>query len=287
MTYQILITGSTGNVGTEIVRELNRKQISIKAAVTNNKSASQSKSKNKTVVLDFENPKTFKGALSGISTVFLMRPPQMGNPKQLYPFIDACKNSGVQHIVFLSLLGIQYNPFAPHGYIEKHIKKSGISYTLLRPSFFMQNLSTTHVVDIRDNDEVFVPAGKGKTSFIDARDIAAVAAVTLSEAGHTNKAYDLTGSEALSYYDVAKILSGVLGRPIVYSNPPTKEFEKRMIGRGLDADYVSIMNKIYLVNKLGLAGKVTNTVQDILGRPAIAFTKFANDNKEIFTRLSK
>lgn len=235
--------------------------------------------------MDFENPKTFQDAIKGVSTVFLMRPPQMGNPKQLYPFIDACKHSGIQHIVFLSLLGIQYNPFAPHGYIEKHIKKSGVPYTLLRPSFFMQNLSTTHAVDIRDNDEVFVPAGKGKTSFIDVRDIAAVAATTLSKAGHTNKAYDLTGSEALSYYTVAEILSQVLGRPIVYNNPPTKEFETRMIRRGLDADYISVMSKIYLVNKIRLAGKVTSTVQNILGRPPITFTKFANDNKEIFSKV--
>lgn len=282
MKNTVLVTGATGNVGSEVARSLKSTVTDIRAAITNVKDVDRVEKGIRTVLLDFENPATFATALTDINKVFLIRPPQMGDPKQLYPFIDACKAADVKHIVFLSLLGVQHNPLAPHGYIEKHIIKSGIPYTLLRPSFFMQNLSTTHLQDIVKHNEIFVPAGKGKTSFIDVRDIASVAAKILSEAGPTNNAYELTGAEALNYYEVSDILSQVTGRKINYTNPPSGVFGKRMLSEGFPKAFVTVMKGIYLVAKLRLAGKVTDDFETIMGRQPITFLQFAKDNRNKF-----
>ena len=282
MKNTVLVTGATGNVGSEVARSLKSTVTDIRAAITNVKDVDRVEKGIRTVLLDFENPATFATALTDINKVFLIRPPQMGDPKQLYPFIDACKAADVKHIVFLSLLGVQHNPLAPHGYIEKHIIKSGIPYTLLRPSFFMQNLSTTHLQDIVKHNEIFVPAGKGKTSFIDVRDIASVAAKILSEAGPTNNAYELTGAEALNYYEVSDILSQVTGRKINYTNPPSGVFGRRMLSEGFPKAFVTVMKGIYLVAKLRLAGKVTDDFETIMGRQPITFLQFAKDNRNKF-----
>ena len=283
MKGTILVTGSTGNVGTELIACLKKVDADVKATVFSKKSATRLDKNIEKVIFDFEKTETFNKALVGVKKVFLMRPPQMGDPKKLYPFIDAVKKAGVEQMVFLSLLGVQHNPLAPHGYIEKYIIKSGIPYTLLRPSFFMQNLSTTHCKDIRECNEIIIPAGKGKTSFVDIRDIAAVAAKVLTEPGYDNKAYDLTGSEALSYYQVSEILSKVTGKDITYTNPSLKAFGKRMSAtEGVDKDFVTVMKGIYLVAKLGLAGKVTKETEQILGRRPITFEQFAIDNKHLF-----
>lgn len=286
MKSKILVTGSTGNVGSEVINYLKLANAEIKAAIFSKKNSSRVDNDIETVVFDFEKPETFSEALSGVDKVFLMRPPQMGDPKQLYPFIDAAKAAGVSQMVFLSLLGVQHNPLAPHGYIEKYIIKSGIPYTLLRPSFFMQNLSTTHSKDIRECNEIIVPAGRGKTSFVDVRDIAAVAAKFMTESGHENKAYDLTGSEALDYYQVSDILSKATGKKITYTNPSFRVFGKRMATEGYAKDFITVMKGIYLVAKLGLAGKVTTEVEQMLGRKPITFAQFAQDNRDQFIEKS-
>lgn len=282
MKETILVTGATGNVGQEIINNLNRNMFNVRGTIVSNKDVDRLPKNVESVVLDFENIETYKSALKGVTKVFLMRPPQMGDPKQLYPFIDACKELDVKQIVFLSLLGVQHNPLAPHGYIEKYIIKSGIPYTLLRPSFFMQNLSTTHCKDIRECNEIVVPAGKGKTSFIDARDIGAFGAKVFEEDKFLNKAYDLTGFEALDYYEVAKLLSDATNKNIRYTNPSSKEFGIRMEQEGAAEDFITVMKGIYLVAKLRLAGKITDDFEKIMRRKPISFKQFAKDYKDLF-----
>jgi uncharacterized protein YbjT (DUF2867 family) len=174
-------------------------------------------------------------------------------------------------------LGAERIAIVPHAKIEAYIQSLGLSYTFLRPSFFMQNLSTTHCQDIKDNNEIFVPAGKGKTSFIDVRDIAAVAVKVMTESGHENKAYPLTGSTALDYYEVAEIFTNILGRQIDYTNPSIFNFAWRMYQRGLKTEPIAVMLGIYTTAKLGLAAKVTEDVRHLLRRSPISMEKFVRD----------
>lgn len=132
---------------------------------------------------------------------------------------------------------MEKNPIVPHHKIEKIIKESGIPYTFLRPSFFMQNLISQHGEELRKEKIIFVPAGKGKPSFIDVRDIATVAAKILTEDGHENKGYSLTGCEALDYYEVADIISKELGETITYVNPSIPKFKRKMLAKGIQSEF--------------------------------------------------
>jgi uncharacterized protein YbjT (DUF2867 family) len=177
------------------------------------------------------------------------------------------------------VLGAEKNPVIPHHGIEKIILNSGIPYTFLRPGYFMQNLSTTHRDDICLHNQIFVPAGKGKTSFIDIRDIAEVAALAFTEAGHLTKAYELTGSEALDYYQVANLFTQLLGRKIEYTRPTIFKFYREMNKRGVPNGFTLVMIALYTVASLGMAAKVTTEVETLLGRKPITFRQFIEDNK--------
>ncbi len=276
MSNKILVTGATGNVGFEVVRKLSERGHPVKAAVRSHSTSRYNlPSGVESVEFDFEQPQTFEPALRGIHTLFLVRPPAISQVKKyIYPAIATAQAVGVERVVFLSLLGAERMAIVPHAGIEAYIKSLGLAYTFLRASFFMQNLSTTHCQDIRDNNDIFVPAGKGRTSFIDVRDIAAVAVKVMTEPGHENQAYPLTGSEALDYYEVAEIFTNILGTPIVYTNPSIFKFAWRMYKRGLKKELIAVMLGIYTTVRLGLAAKVTPDVRHLLQRSPISMEEF-------------
>jgi uncharacterized protein YbjT (DUF2867 family) len=200
----------------------------------------------------------------------------------MVPAIDAAKAAGVEQIVFLSLIGIEDNQRVPHYAVEQHLLTLGVPYTFLRCSFFMQNLSTTHRAEIRDKNEIYLPVGDGKTSFIDVRDIAAVAALALTTPGHGNKIYDLTGDEALDYYEVAKIFSEILQRPIVYRNPSTVGFLWRELRKGTPIAFAVVMTWLYSSTRKGMAAQITPDLQQLLGRPAITLRQFVTDYQDVW-----
>lgn len=282
MRPAILVTGARGNVGSEVLKALAAAAVPARAAErTSAPAGMRLGDMAEPVVFDFERPATFGPALDGIERVFLVRPPAISDVRRLiFPFIDAAQRAGVRQIVFLSLLGAQHNRFVPHYKIEQHIEAAGIPFTFLRASFFMQNFSTTHRAEIAERNEIAVPAGKGATSFVDARDVAAVAALALTGDGHANRAYDLTGGEALDYYQVAAQFSAVLGRQITYRNPSLLQFILRQRAQGLEWQFAMIMAAIYSTARLGLAGRIADDVPRLLGRPAITLQQFVADYRD-------
>jgi uncharacterized protein YbjT (DUF2867 family) len=275
----ILVTGATGNVGGPIVKQLYEQGHPVRAAVISSQDAARLPNPDiEWAVFDFENPETYPAAFAGVDRLFLMRPPQITDVDRVFkPLIDFAAANGVRQIVFLSLIGAEKNKVVPHAGIEKLLMAGSVPYTLMRCGFFMQNLSTTHRLDIVEHDDVFVPAGKGKTAFVDTRDLAAVAVVALTTPGHENKAYPLTGCESLDYYQVAAILSDVLGRPITYSDPSLLRFAWRMHERGHAWAYVGVMSAIYTTTRLGMAETVHPDLARLLGRQPITFRQFAED----------
>jgi uncharacterized protein YbjT (DUF2867 family) len=284
----ILVTGATGNVGREVVQLLSAQEFPITAAVRNPIEASKSFGSNvRCVLFDFTNPDTFVDAFTGIDKLFLVRPPEIADIHQITPALNAAKQAGVEEIIFLSIIGADKNRIVPHYAIERAIEQLDIPAIFLRCSFFMQNLNTIHREDIRIRDRLFMPAGNGKTSFIDVRDIAAVAVKLLTEEHHQsqelagiNRAYDLTGAVALTYYEVATIFTNVLDRPIQYTNPAIPIFIWQMLRQGFPLQFVLIMVGIYTTARFGLAGLVTSDVQQLLNRSPISMQQYVEDYRE-------
>lgn len=194
-----------------------------------------------------------------------MRPPHMSDAKVFRPFIKAMERSDVTRVVFLSVQGAGQNIFVPHHAIEAQLKRSALPWTLLRPSFFMQNLTTTHLAEIRDRDEIYVPAGAGRTNFIDAADIGEAATLCLTTSGHDRKAYEITGTEALTYAEVAQLITDALGRTITYRNPSAGEFKARMRAEGHPEEFIKVTARIYAIARFGLAAGTKDTFERLVG----------------------
>lgn len=284
---KILVTGASGNVGSYVVKELLKLGERIVAAGTDTQ-----KLKNlfgdavEVVGFDFTNKDTFNNALNNVDRVFLMRPPHLGKPQDLYTFIDALKSRNIKLISFLSLMGVENNTIPPHHKIEKYIESMGIPYAHIRPGFFMQNVSGIHSVEIREQDKIFVPAGKSKTSFIDASDIGLSIATILHEPEkYRNSAHTITGSEALDYYQVAEILSKATGRRITYDKPGYLRYRNNYIKRrGFEKSFVNVTVALYFMTRLGTAKAVTDEFYKLTGKKPRTFEDFARENIEAFMK---
>ena len=284
---KILVTGASGNVGAYVIKELLKLGEKVVAAGTDTRKLRNMFGDIVDVVeFDFTNKDTFNEALNDVDRVFLMRPPSLGKPQDLYPFIDAMKARNMKLICFLSLMGVENNTIPPHHKIEKYIEGSGIPYAHIRPGFFMQNVSGIHSVEIRELDKIFVPAGKSKTSFIDASDIGLSIAVILNETQkYRNTAHTITGPEALDYYQVAEVLSKLTGRKITYAKPGYLRYRNYYIKtRKLDKGYVNVTVMLYFMTRLGTAKEVTNEFYKLTGKKPRTFEEFAIENKDAFMK---
>ncbi|RPJ41308.1 MAG: SDR family oxidoreductase [Chloroflexi bacterium] len=288
MFPSILVLGALGNVGAEVVNCLQASGVPVRAGDLFPENMRQRFGETTGCAsFDFSKPETFTPAFQGIERVFLMRPPQIADVKKfMFPAIDAAKAAGVRQVVFLSLIEIEQNKIAPHYKVEQYLKKSGLGSTFLRCSFFMQNLNTTHLAEIRDRDEIYIPVGKARTSFIDVRDIGAVAAAALTQPGHENQAYDLTGGEALDYFQVASLFSHVLGRKITYKNPSSLAFFFRQL-RKRHLGYALVTTWLYSNTRKGMAARVTGEVRRLTGREPIPMRQYIEDYRQSWEKTVK
>lgn len=286
----ILVTGANGNVGTACVSALAQQsyggsvsRVGIRAAVRHPSAFHSASDKVQAVHFDFMDTSGWPAALAGVDEVFLVRPPAITNiDTTLGPFIDQLSNHGVKKIVFLSLQGVERMPYVPHYKIEERIKASGIPFVFLRPSFFMQNLSTTHRREIAQDSLIYVPAGRGRTNFIHVLDIGEAAARVLTEAGHEGKAYELTGPDCLDYYQVAAVLSEILGRPIKYAKPSPVNFVVQAVRRKVPFKFALVQTGIYLAAALGKADHSSDDFEKLMGRKARDFRSFAVEMKDVW-----
>ena len=282
MSSPILVIGALGNVGTEVVRQILARGGKVRAADMDvNKLRERFGEAVEAVRFDFTDPSTFEETFRGVKRMFYMRPPHITNiQRDMAPSMDAAKRVGVTHVVFLSLIGIENTTYVPHYKVETYLKAINMQTTFLRCSFFMQNLNTTHRREIKERNEIFVPVGKAKTAFIDARDIGAVAAVTLLEDGHAGMNYDLTGSQRLDYWEVASIMSEILGRRITYRNPNPLHFLIETMRRGTPFMFALVMTGLYTSTRFGMAEPITDEVERLSGHKPITFKQYVMEYRD-------
>lgn len=283
----VLVTGATGNVGGPLVRRLSELGVDVRAAAR--RPPGDAGPEVESVRFDFTDPATFDEAFTGVRAMFLIRPPQLGHvARDVAPALARAKALGVEQVVFLSVQGADRLCFLPHARIEDWLCASGLGWNFLRASFFDQNLVTVHAKAVRERDELLMPAGRGRTAFVDAEDVAAVAAVALTEpARFGSAAWTLTGSEALTYGEVAGILTAVLGRAIRYPQPGLLSYAvgaRRHLG--LSPAMIAATSMVYTTARLGLAAGLTGEVERILGRPPTTMAAFVERERASFAPLT-
>ena len=284
MKNSILVTGATGTIGRDVVKCLGRKNVPVRAAVRNLGKAAQNFGPGiELCEFDFANQATFGRALADVESVFLLPPLDPQQTAIVNQFVDAAKQAGVRHLVKLSVIDADRNPpFAIgswHAASDRHIQDSGLSFVLLRPNSFMQNFIT--YFPPRDG-AIYLPWGNGRASFIDTRNIAEVAAETLTDRSHANQTYSLTGPAALGIGDVASILSEAAGRQIKYVDVPESAARDGMLQAGLPRWQVDALMELNEINKASHWSMVTADVAKITGRPATDFATFARDHAQKF-----
>lgn len=280
---KVMVTGALGNVGRYVIDSLLKMDESIVAADISLDKLHETYGdcdSVRSVYFDFTKNETFEEALRGVDRVFLMRPPHLGKPEDLLPFIESMAKASIQLVSFLSLMGVEKNTVPPHHKIEKLIEKSGLPYAHIRPGFFMQNVSGIHATEIKEENQIFIPAGRSKTSFIDAKDIGlSIATVLHTPDVYKNTAHTITGPEALNYYQIADILTEVLGRKIRYAKPSFLKYRSMYINkRKLDKGYVNVTVMLYFMTRMGTAKSVTDTFEKLTGKKPRTFREFAKDN---------
>ncbi len=279
----ILITGASGNIGSEVLKQAAAARLNIRAAYTSPEKAKAAPAGVQTVLMDYTKPQTVRAALEGIEKVFLVGPPTADVARLEGDLVNEAKNSGSKHIVKLSALGGRKAIFPSHHRdAEEKIEASGLAYTFLRPNGFMQNFVNYNSATINSQNAFYGTQGEGAVSHIDIRDIAAVAVKVLSGTGHGGRAYPLTGPEALTNSQVAEKLSRAVGRTIRYIDLAPDAFRQALLGAGVpewSADALLDLQRFY---REGGASLIDTTVERITGLPATSFDDFARDYSGAF-----
>jgi uncharacterized protein YbjT (DUF2867 family) len=274
----ILITGASGNVGREVVKQALAVGLKIRATFQSAAVAAQAPAGLQGVIMDYSQPETVRAALQGVEKIFLVGPPTRDLPALEANFVKEVRAAGRTHIVKLSALGGRQSTFpSGHRESEENIEASGLPYTFLRANGFMQNLVNYSSGSIRAQNAFYGCQGEGAVSMIDIRDIAAAAVIVLAATGHEGKSYSLTGGEALTNQQVAEKLSEVAGRKINYVDLLPAELKKGILASGASewsADALVDLQRLY---REGKASAVSGDVERLTRRKPITFDQFARD----------
>jgi len=278
----ILITGASGNVGREVLRQVAQTGVQVRAAFQSANKATVPPGV-EIAIVDFNQPETLRAAIRGVERVFLVGPPTAQLPALERKAIDVIAKSDVQHVVKLSAMGGRDAIFTrQHAESEDYVQSLGVPYTFLRPNGFMQNLVIYNAGPINATGAFYGSEGDGRVSQIDVRDVAAVAVKALTEDGHVSKAYTLTGPEALTNAEIAELLSNVLGREIRFVNLAPEHLRPALLAAGVpewSADALLDLQRLY---REGKAAAVTQDVEKILGRKPASFADFLPDYRHAF-----
>lgn len=280
----ILVTGATGTFGAAVVEGFRKTGRSIRVLVRD--PSRFTKTSEDVVIGDFADPASLEAALSDIERVFLASFDRPDMPVLQKNLLDAAQRQGVRHIVRVSTIGVDDPRFgqimANHRKGEQQLEASGLTFTHLRPSWVLQNfLPTSAFTPVRDG-KISLPAGNAGVGFVDARDVAAVAIAALTEPGHENRAYTLTGPEAATHAQLANALSQATGQQIVYEDLPPEEYIRTVTAVGWSAESIESIDRLFADMRTGGAALVSDDVRQVTGRRALSIFDFARDYSQDF-----
>ena len=281
----ILVTGATGKVGREVVRQLAAANVPVRALVRDPTRASFLRLPGVEIVVgDLARPETLPAPFAGAQRVFVATPAAPDQVELQSNALEAARRAGARGLVKVSVAG---GPDAGtqigrwHWATEKQIEASGLGFTFLRPTLYMQQM-LAYAPSIAATATFSAPVGAGEIAVVDTRDVAAVAVAALTEEGHDRRIYDVTGPEALSYEAMAGAISEAIGRRVAFAHVPPEVTRKQMVGQGLPRWLVDDMLILMASFRDGYGAAVTRTVAEVTKRPPRTFRQFAHDHAAVF-----
>jgi uncharacterized protein YbjT (DUF2867 family) len=286
----ITVTGATGLIGSALVRLLSEAGVPVRA-VTRDATRAEPLPGVAWMQADLEDPRLLEQVLAGTDRLFLLTANQSGFAELQIRVVETARSLGTRHIVKLSALGASGRSKSgiglDHWRVEQEVKDAaadGTTWTILRPHTFMQNWLGEVAQTVRAEGRIYSPVGDGRVPFIDARDIAAVAATVLRHPeAHVDRTYVLTGAEAVGFADVASAIADATGRPVEYCPISPEEAAERMRERGMRESTISALLALAAYQRAGgPTAEVSDAVEEILGRPPRDVRSFARDYREQF-----
>jgi len=286
----ILVTGATGQIGRELVRELGASRAKFRGFVRSSGKAERVREAGgEACVGDLADPAAVRAALAGVEKLFLLTPASPDRASVEAAVAGEAKKAGVCLLVKLSAAGADADD-APllarlHREAERRIEDLGLDHAFLRPAYFMQNY-LLFADSIRAHGALFAPAGEGRHADIDARDVAAVAARVLTDDRRRDRTYHLTGPEAQSLADAARKIAKATGRDVRFVDIPAEEARKAMTNAGLSDWMAGALVELYAWFQRGEGASrgpaVTTGVADVLDRQPRSFEQFVRERVQAF-----
>lgn len=282
-TGKVLVTGATGNTGSGLVPALRGAGVDVRALVRDESKAQPLKDMGVEVVVgDLDRPETIGPAVEGVEKIYLLTWNGPTQAQQAENVIKAAKQAGKPHLVRHSMSGSAKSRIVKQGdQVEEAVKSSGLPWTLLKPTFFMQNTMMA-APTIASNGVIYWDMKDGELAMIDVRDVVDVALAVLTGSGHEGKSYILTGPATISFHEVASTFSKVLGKDVSYVSVPGEAALQSMVGMGfpewIAKGYVELSEGF----SENFANRVTENVATLTGHPARSFEQFARDFAQVF-----
>src|SRR5467141_457286 len=281
----ILITGASGSVGKTVLQEACRKESEVRAMYRSKEEAAKAPSGCEAVLADYSDKQSLRNALRGVTSAFVVCSPIPQLVELESNMLDACKEAGVKHVVLNSALGAgDYGKSFPswHRKVEDKLKGTGVSYTILRPNGFLQNIVTYNASSIRAQAAFYVAMGEAKVSYLDVGDIAVVAVKALHGGAHAGKICELNGPEAISNQELAKRISKVAGRTVSYVDIPESTQRDAMLGMGTPEWQVTALLELQQYYKQGGGAKTDGLLQSLIERAPMTLDQYLTANAREF-----
>lgn len=273
MNGKVLVIGANGTIGQHTVAYLLEQGVAVKAASRSGKAPTGAEG----IVFDYTGQTDFDALFAEVASVYVMVPAGYLNVQELLtPLIHEAAKRKVK-VVLQTALGVDADENIPYRQVELALERSGTPYVILRPNWFADNFHTYWLHGIQTGT-IAMPAGEGKSSFIDVRDIAESAAAVLTQDQFNGKAFNLTGPKALSYTDAAAILSTALNQPIKYQAIDDATFIRNLTGAGVPQDYAEFLAFLFHPVREGWTAGVTGAVKELTGHEPRSLETYVQDN---------
>lgn len=284
---KVLITGATGQVGKEVITYLDRSGLEVIPAVRNVENAKELFDLN-CRHFDFDDEETFDTAFPEIDILFLLRPPHISEvDKYFYPLLKKAEHYGIGKVVFLSVQGADKSKVIPHNRIERLIRELGFEYIFVRPGYFMQNLTTSLLPEIKSDKSITLPAGDAVFNWIDVSNIGEVTAKFIENFdAEKGNAYDITGEENLNFEDVSLILSNELGERVNYKSVNPLRFFLKKKKEGIPNGFAVVMTILHFLPRFQAPPEISDHYERMTGKKPTRLVEFIRREKEVFRKQS-